>query len=411
MGLRGQWCTSIIFAIKPRVDGSIKLQKTMKSILSLIVFLFMGTPKALAQIDSYDSIQVGGIWRTFNVHLPPGYSSGNSYPLVLGFHGGQQAATSALGWMVWANQSRLSEKANLEGFIAVYPEGRVLNQNRSWNAGECCPSAMNQNVDDVGFVNALLDFLFQAYAIDTTRVYATGSSNGGMMCYRLACELSHRLAAVAPNACAQMFYPCNPNYAVPIIGFHSKVDPIVPYNGGMGGASPLTTIYFPSQDSTLDFWTQQNGCQFRDTVVNGNGNNYDFIKISNCSCNVEIHHYATSDGSHSWPGGNPNNNPVSTQINATNLLWSFFQNYTVGCTPTGIGQQGKAISKHSVYPNPFSCNLRLKHATGKENCMLISCMGEVIWQGTNIGDQDFKNLTAGLYLLKIDNEVVKVVKD
>ncbi|MFN4972502.1 MAG: alpha/beta hydrolase family esterase, partial [Bacteroidota bacterium] len=293
----------------------------MKSINTSIFFLLVSATFVYAQADIYDSIYVGGYWRKYNTHLPAGYHSNMRYPLVIGLHGGQQAASSSLGWTAFAYQSKLSEKADSAGFIVVYPEGMVFNQNRSWNAGNCCPPATNLNVDDIGFIDNLLDTLFSNYSIDTTRVYATGSSNGGMLCYRLACELSHRFAAIAPNACSHMYFPCNPTNKIPVISFHSKVDPIVPYTGGMGGAPPLTTLYFPSQDSTMTLWSQKNDCQSIDTIINGNGTNYDFIKIHNCSCNVEIHHYATSDGSHSWPGGNPNNNPVSTQISATDLLW------------------------------------------------------------------------------------------
>ena len=383
----------------------------MKRILLLICLNFIMLTCCFGQTDIYDSINVGNVWRKYNIHLPLGYSSNTNYPLILGFHGGQQAATSSQGWTVFAYQSKLSEKADSSGFIVVYPEGRVFNQNRSWNAGNCCPPAMNQNVDDVGFIDNLLDTLFSNYPIDTTRVYATGSSNGGMLCYRLACELSHRFAAIAPNACSQMYFPCNPTNKIPIINFHSKVDPIVFYNGGMGGAPPLTTIFFPSQDSTMNIWSQKNNCQSRDTIINGNGTNYDFIKIHNCSCNVEIHHYATTDGSHSWPGGNPNNNPVSSQISATDLLWSFFQNYTLGCLTTGINDLNETKEAIKAFPNPFSDKINLTNTTGKEHFTLYNYFGQVMWTGKYIEQRDFSELTRGLYFLKIDDRTIKLIKE
>jgi polyhydroxybutyrate depolymerase len=231
-----------------------------------------------------------------------------------------------------------------------------------------------------------------------------------MMSYRLACELGHRIAAIAPNACSQMYYPCNPSNKIPIISFHSKVDPIVPYTGGMGGAPPLTTIYFPSQDSTMTLWSQKNNCQSRDTIIDGNGTNYDFIKIHGCSCNVEIHHYATTDGSHSWPGGNPNNNPVSTQISATDLLWSFFQNYTLGCLTTGIQDLNENDFQKTVYPNPFTNKINLTNTTGKEHFTLFNYFNQVVWSGKSIEKQDFSELTGGLYFLKVDNRTIKLVK-
>lgn len=389
----------------------------MKITILVICLNFIVVASSFGQTDIYDSIYVGKVWRTYNIHLPLGYNSNTNYPLILGFHGGQQAATSSQGWTVFAYQSKLSKKADSSGFIVVYPEGRVFNQNRSWNAGNCCPPAMNQNVDDVGFIDDLLDTLFTSYPIDTTRVYATGSSNGGMLCYRLACELSHRFAAIAPNACSQMYFPCNPTNKIPIISFHSKVDPIVFYNGGMGGAPPLTTIFFPSQDSTMNLWSQKNNCQSRDTIINGNGTNYDFIKIHNCSCNVEIHHYATSDGSHSWPGGNPNNNPVSTQISATDLLWEFFMKYSLDSEPNDIIENTDNKNKEIVFPNPSSDYIEINlenviQNEEKNHIKIYNTFGECV---VSVEPQhaispqriDISQLPIGLYYIKIWNSTEK----
>jgi polyhydroxybutyrate depolymerase len=387
----------------------------MKKKFTFLTFLLF-LANLISGQDIYDSIYAGGYWRKYNIHLPQGYNPNYAYPLVFGFHGGQQAATSSQGWTLFAYQSKLSEKADNSGFIVVYPEGLVFNQNRSWNAGNCCPPAINQNVDDVGFINNLLDTLFSNYSIDTIRVYATGSSNGGMLCYRLACELSHRFAAIAPNACSQMYFPCNPTNKIPIISFHSKVDPIVPYTGGMGGAPPLTTIYFPSQDSTMNLWSQKNNCQTRDTIINGNGINYDFIKIYNCSCNVEIHHYATTDGSHSWPGGNPNNNPVSTQISATDLLWSFFQNYTLGCMTTGVQEISERYHQEIVYPNPFKDELTIE-VNEPSRVTLTNVLGQAV-KTVNVSSKttlETISLPRSFYILSIKTQngsrVVRLVKE
>ena len=94
----------------------------MKRTSLLIILNFIILTSALGQADIYDSVFVGNVWRTYNIHLPIGYNSNTKYPLILGFHGGQQAATSSLGWTVFAYQSKLSEKADSSGFIVVYPE-------------------------------------------------------------------------------------------------------------------------------------------------------------------------------------------------------------------------------------------------------------------------------------------------
>ena len=344
-------------------------------------------------------------------HLPTGYNSSIDYPIILAFHGGQ-ANNASIGWSAIAYQSRLNQKSDSAGFIVVYPEGSVFNNNRTWNAGNCCPPAMNQNVDDVGFIDNLLDTLFLNYSIDTARVYATGSSNGGMMCYRLACELSERFAAIAPNASTQMYFPCNPTRNVPIIHFQSYVDTEVPYNGGFGtGPSGAFMI---SQDSTMHLWHTINNCSTVDTIVNGNGSNYDFITIYNCDCGVEFHQYNTTDGGHSWPGGNPNNNPVSTQLSATYLLWEFFQNYTLGCVTTGIHINGYDNNLF-IYPNPATNTINIDNLKAKTSFVVFNTFGQIVLTGTTEKTIDINSLTKGIYYLRLENgnsfKAVKLIKE
>ena len=389
-------------------------EKSMGKFILALGLLITGINFAFGQTDIYDSIYVDQDWRTYNIHLPKGFKTNAKYALVFGFHGGQQAGRTEIGWRALPLQSLLSDKADKEGFIVVYPEGKEFVTGRSWNAGDCCPPSSSKGVDDVAFTKILLDSLFVKYPVDTTRVYATGTSNGAMFCYRLACELSHRIAAIAPNAASLMQQPCNPTKKVPIISFNSKIDPIVPYYGGFGptGIPFLKDVYFPAQDSTLRIWSRANSCSQRDTIVNGKNNGFDFIRLRDCGCDAEVHHYATSDGGHSWPGGIPNDvSPVSKQLNATDLLWSFFQKYTLKCSTTGLENALETNTKMAAYPNPFSNKINLTNATGVENLTLMNCFGQFIWKGKNIDQQDFSALSPGLYYLIAEHQFIRMVKN
>ncbi|MFN6037363.1 MAG: T9SS type A sorting domain-containing protein, partial [Bacteroidota bacterium] len=112
----------------------------------------------------------------------------------------------------------------------------------------------------------------------------------------------------------------------------------------------------------------------------------------------------------SWPGGNPNNNPVSTQISATDLLWSFFRNYTLGCLTTGIKNNNESNTSISVYPNPFTTTIQLKNVSDKTECVLHNYVGQIIWSGKNIEQQNFSYLLNGIYFLRVDNRKIKLVK-
>src|SRR4030042_1455717 len=110
-------------------------------------------------------------------------------PLVIVLHGGGGTAQSTAG------MTGMNVKADSSGVIAVYPNGngRVSDEKLlTWNAGNCCGYALDNNIDDVGFIRELIDKLEKKLAIDKARIYATGISNGGMMSYRLACELADK---------------------------------------------------------------------------------------------------------------------------------------------------------------------------------------------------------------------------
>src|SRR5262249_28144853 len=133
------------------------------------------------------SLTIGGLERTYIVYVPKTHDPGTPTPVILALHG----ATMNGPMMVWF--SGLNHKADEAGFIAVYPNGTGKHSSFTWNGGDCCGPGIQNNVDDVDFIDALLDDLMGAYQVDTRRIYATGMSNGAIMAYRLAAELSDRI--------------------------------------------------------------------------------------------------------------------------------------------------------------------------------------------------------------------------
>lgn len=272
----------------------------------------------------YETITVDGLARTYLLNLPPVYFDSSDFSLVIAMHGGGGYADQ------FESTSKLTEKANASGFIVVYPEGVKSTgqlEARTWNAGTCCVYASNNNIDDVKFITQLIDHLLANYKIDAKKIYATGHSNGGMLSYRLACEVADKIAAIAPNGCSMVVtQPCEPSRAVPVLHMHSVLDEKVPYTGGVG----LTGVYYPPIDSVLNAWSLSDSCTTTSQVLTDN-DEYKFTKWSDCSDDVTIEYYLTQDGGHGWPGGLPggteNSDTPSTVINANDLLWDFFQQY------------------------------------------------------------------------------------
>lgn len=297
----------------------------------LIVFfisvLFLSACKKNApankQYRFHQSMVVGGYTRTYLLNLPPNYYEASDFSLVIALHGGGGSGEQ------FESSSLLTNKANAAKFIVVYPDGvQSPLGNRTWNAGGCCAYASDHNIDDVGFISKLIDYLVANYKINPKKVYATGHSNGGMLTYRLACELSDKIAAFAPNASTLVLtQPCSSSRAVPILHMHSELDENVPYQGGVGNGPAAT--YNPPVDSVLNVFQQKDQCANPAQVIVDN-DKYRFTKWSDCTNNVSIQFYLTKDGGHAWPGGLPGSasgDTPSTAINANDLLWDFFQQY------------------------------------------------------------------------------------
>jgi len=384
------------------------MKHTKNQTLAILAFLWI----SVCSFGQYDSIPHDGYDRTYLVHLPTAYDGSTDLPLVVAMHGGFGNAYNL------ENQSQLSVKADLENFIVVYPEGvkgGVLNIS-SWNAGWCCGFASNNSIDDVGFIDALLDTLIGQFAIDTTRVYATGMSNGGFMSYRLACELSDRIAAIAPVSASMAMASCNPGRAVPIIHFHSKLDTNVPYLGGVGNGT--SGHHNSPVDSVLNVWSGHNNCpNLTDTIVNNS--QYLHRKWSNCECGTTIEYYLTEDGGHSWHGGNQTaiGDPVSNYINATDLMWDFFQEHTLDCNQLSVSNDQLAENKVILFPNPTNEKFSIR-ITDKYQSLEVSIftpLGQKVMSKQNQKEINISELAKGVYyvFIAIDGElkVEQVVKE
>lgn len=377
----------------------------MKTASCLLAVMLVWFPTLLySQTDVYDSIGVDGKWRTFMTHLPAGYSAAKRYPLVLAFHGG-----GPLGYQSIQFQSRLSQKSDAEGFVLVYPEGVRVAGARTYNAGACCAPATTLNIDDVGFVDALLTKLFKARSIDSTRVYATGFSNGALLCYRLANELSSRIAAIAPVAGCLVIYPWSPRKAVPIISFHSYQDQNVKYLGGV--TTGATGTYFPPQDSMLDVIGSDYQCAVKKDTLHHEPGRYDHFRYSDCACSAVVEQYVSYDGEHSWPGGlATGTTTVSDQFNATDLMWRFFTRYTTACIPTSAVDESQ-LNELRVYPNPFMSRIETSGKNSGKRQRLVNHLGQEVWHGSDIEEHDFSGLPAGLYSLTVDGRTIMLLKN
>ena len=180
-------------------------------------------------------IDVAGRRREYLLHVPAGYDGIHTLPVVFSFHGGGGSARVAV------ISARWSQKADQEGFLVVYPEGvrphpdrkpSFLRNPQFWNVGAGIGLAEEENVDDLGFVRALLDEVSERFPIDPRRIFACGFSNGASMAFESAMHFSGHIAAVGAVSGHLWREEPAPQQPVSMIYITGSDDPLNPLDGG-----------------------------------------------------------------------------------------------------------------------------------------------------------------------------------
>jgi polyhydroxybutyrate depolymerase len=287
-------------------------------------------PDALSRIDKPGdytfSLPHDGLTRQYRMHVPRRYSAATPAPLVLALHGGGGDMT----YMATDKYYGLISKSEAEGFIVVFPNGySKLRSGKfaTWDAGTCCAAARDQKIDDVGFVRMVIRDVATQVHIDRNRIYATGMSNGGMMAYRLACEMADAFKAVASVAGTDNTLSCTPKAPISILHIHAKNDDHVLYDGGAGKQfRDMSRVSdFSSVPATIAKWVRLNRCNpAPQRVLEVPGAVCD--RYSECQGNVAVQLCVTETGGHSWPGGTKprGDQPPSRAISANDVMWAFF---------------------------------------------------------------------------------------
>jgi polyhydroxybutyrate depolymerase len=265
---------------------------------------------------SYGSLPVGALSRTYRLFRPEQLTEPRR--LVLIFHGAVGSAQEM------ASLSGFDWEADRLGWIAAYPEAHNPGVNGGWDTYACC---QQPGVDDVAFIAELIDRLRETDGIDTTRVCLTGFSRGGMMVYRLGCELSGRVAAIAPVA-GNMADPHGsaevgrrPERSVALLAVHGDDDRNVPVEGGLSPLYPGQVAYAPLSD-VLRRWRDWNGCADRAEIVKQDGSVSVRRWLGASGVPVELR--LLGGGGHAWPG--PQHPPTSPEaaFHASRAIADFF---------------------------------------------------------------------------------------
>lgn len=279
--------------------------------------------------DHEYKVKNGNETRKYLVHVPKSYTATKATPLVFFFHGGggwMEQAAADYGWI---------EKSEKEGVIVVFGNGSSrLPRERlaTWNAGNCCGYARDNNIDDVAYAKAVVADVETKFNIDKQKIFATGMSNGGIMSHRLACEASDVFTAVAAVAGTDgMGASCVPTRPISVMHIHAKNDDHVLFGGGAGPDAfrdESKVADFTSVADTIALWIKRNALSDTPKRVLDVPGAYCDLYTSPTS-GVQVKLCVTEDGGHSWAGGKAvRGKTPSTAIIANDVIWDFFKAQT-----------------------------------------------------------------------------------
>jgi polyhydroxybutyrate depolymerase len=372
------------------------------TLLTFLLASCLFISNSYAQTDLQLTLEHDGETRNYRLHLPPQYMDGASLPLVLNLHGN---TSNAVQQEIYTQFVPLS---NQEGFIVCHPDGLPIpgGTGNTWNVS----FQGGADTDDTGFLNALIDQLSLDYGIDLNRVYSTGMSNGGYMSYKLACELTDRIAAIASVTGSMIpseLSNCSPTRTIPVMQIHGTADPVVPYVG----AAWTTSI-----ESLVDWWVAHNGCMDGPATTDvpdtntDDGSTAQLYEYTSCNDGTKVEFYKITNGGHTWPEGLVETGAGNTNrdFNATAVIWEFFSQYQLdGTSP--ISNIAKDIEMN-IAPNPAKDFVTIQIENVQiSNVELYNILGELVYEqqlegNDNHAEISVSNLSKGTYILKVNTE-------
>ena len=248
--------------------------------------------------------------RQFFIYQGSSYS-GNA-PILFVLHG----YTSRALWIM--NYSGFQSIADEFGFLVIYPQGTLLPSSGQthWNVGGWTTSS---TTDDVSFINSLINFIDDEYSIDPKRIYSTGMSNGGYMSYKLACDLSSKIAAVVSvtgSMTIQTVDGCNPSHPTSVAQIHGLQDSVVSYYGN-AWSKPIEEV--------MEYWANYNNCsnESNSSEITGSNGGGTHDVYSECDNQTSVELFLMNNMGHDWP--NLNNH----DIQASTTIWDFLSKYDI----------------------------------------------------------------------------------
>jgi len=359
------------------------------STFTLVVFF---ASSAFSQSVINTSFVHDGLERNFDLYVPSSYNPADeAVSLIFNFHG---FGSDAFQQRFYSNMGAVADTAN---FLVCYPNG----VDNAWNVGW----AFGSTEDDVGFVSAMIDMLMEDYNINPKRIYSCGMSNGGFFSYKLACELSDKIAAVASVTGSMVpgqETVCMPELQTPVLEIHGTADDVVGYNGSTGVAIPTLEV--------IDHWNNINNCDVNEVVefnypdiASADGCTADRFEYTFCDEDLEVVLIRINGGGHTWPGAFFDIGVTNQDFDASSEIWNFFNKFErkIG---TGIAETNDLDQLIILSPNPSNGELSIQNLDNKIELVQVFDASLKLVRKKVIkteGEIIFTNLKTGSYYAQI----------
>ena len=376
----------------------------MKTKITIILAVLILSANSIKAQELIEKILVhDNNTREYTVYIPASYNGTSKVPLIFNFHGGSGVIADQI------NIADMRAIADTADFIVAYPQALPdPNDGNSTNWVHKDPTT----VDDIYFVEAMIDTMASEYTIDEDRVYACGYSLGGEFSFELTCRLNDRIAAMASVARSMGIYTLensSPTHPTAVLTIHGTED----YYDGLewGGV-----LYYVSLDSVNSYWAKYNNANTTPTVTqipdinSGDGSTVEYQSFDDGDSGVSVGHFKVIDGGHDWPGSFGN-----MDIDATVEIWNFVSKYDInGLIGNTAIKDGKidALQENVVSLKLTTGSITVEtDLSGNHDYEIFSLTGKKVLAGvinSNKTHIDISSLSPNIYFLRIGHQIMKI---
>jgi len=397
----------------------------MSGIIGIISLLWLMTAVPVNANPVKKTINTGGFEREYKVYIPQNQLYEKMNGILVCLHGFGRtmddffdqyditAIADSLNMMVVAPQALPEQDSHVydvtSTLISLVPDTEI-SLHSVWGCGLSVRVSMivlgtlideelNKDVDDVAFIDAMIDEVIAEYTLSDENIFVLGTSMGGYMTYQYALQKGERISGIIPIAGSFGLSIKGMDHAtkLPVCDFHSITDEVVPYTGSQT-QSVYTIELAQSKADVIDFWRQTNstGNPVTEQVnyyPSTNGITVD--KITYPEQDNEVIHYKITGAPHSYFFKKENGDCMD---HAEEIIKFITSHHAVLSHNTPIFKEQKPF----FYPNPFFDKIYFSTPDGIISIYDLS--GRLLLtQSFTDGQTDLSLLKPGIYIIRIQS--------